>query len=186
MHPSYPATTTSSNNVAEDAGRPAYGWVRCVVTIAWYWWTAYPTEKGMPMGASIQPRSPMRKLHQVLITGTAVLLVGACAARPTTVARANSDDAAQPACAGETLLVVENNFPRHIEVIERQKTGTAVAVASLSPGERTTVWLSEGPENRYEARAVGTNQSIASARYGKPSGQGTYAPYSVRMEIQCR
>ena len=97
----------------------------------------------------------MRKLHQVLITGTAVLLVGACAARPTTVAQANSDDAAQPACDGETLLVVENNFSRHIEVVELQKTGTAGAVASLAPGERTTVRLAKGPENRYEARAVG-------------------------------
>ena len=135
------------------------------------------------MGSSIRPRSPMRKLHQVLITGTVVLLVGACAARPTTVVRANSDDAAQPACDGETLLVVENNFPRHIEVVERQKTaGTAVALGSLSPGERTTIRLPEGTEKRYEARAVGTNQPIASARYRK----GTYAPYSVRMEIQCR
>ena len=124
----------------------------------------------------------MRKLHQVLITGTAVLLVGACAARPTTVARANSDDAARPACDGETLLVVENNFPRHIEVVERQKTGAAVALASLSPGERTTVRLPAMTENRYEARAVGTNQPIASARYG----QGRSAPHSVSMEIQCR
>jgi hypothetical protein len=128
----------------------------------------------------------MGKLHQVLITGAAVLLVGACAARPATVARANSEDAAPPACVGETLLVVGNNFPRHIEVLERQKNGTAVALASLSPGERTTVRLAQGPENWYEARAVGTNQAIASARYGSWNVQGTYAPNSVRMEIQCR
>jgi hypothetical protein len=154
--------------------------------LLWYWRTAYPTEEEMPMGSSIQPRSPMRKRHQVLITGAAVLLVGACAARPTTVARANSDDAAQPACVGETLLVVENNYPRHIEVLELQKTGTAVALASLAPGERTTVRLPIGTENRYEAREVGTNQGIASARYGKRNAQGTYDPYSVRMEVQCR
>lgn len=171
---------------SSQPGGAGYGWVRCLVTIDWYWRTAYPAEEEVPMGSSIQPRSPMRKLHQVLITGTAVLLVGACAARPTTVARANSDDAAQPACAGETLLVVENNFPRHIEVVERQKTGTAVALASLAPGERTTVRLAEGPENRYEARAVGTNQPIGSARYGKRNVQGTYAPNSVSMEIRCR
>ena len=128
----------------------------------------------------------MCKLHQVLITGTAVLLVGACAARPTTVARANSDDAAQPACDGETLLVVENNFPRPIEVVELQKTGTAGALANLAPGERTSVRIPEGPENSYEARAIGTNQPIASARYGKRNVQGTYGPNSVRMEIQCR
>ena len=128
----------------------------------------------------------MRALHQVLITGTAVLLVGACAARPTTVARANSDDAAHQACDGEALLVVENNFPRHISVVERQNTGTTVALASLSPGERTTVRLAERPANRYEAIAVGTNQAVASARHGKGALQGTYAPNSVRMEIQCR
>jgi hypothetical protein len=128
----------------------------------------------------------MRKLQQVLVVGTAVLLAGACAARPTTVARANSEDAAQPACNGQTLLVVENNFPRHIEVVERQKTaGTAVTLASLSPGERTTVRLgAEGTENRYEARALGTNQGIASARYGKRTYDG--GPYAVNMEIQCR
>lgn len=61
----------------------------------------------------------------------------------------------KPACDGESLLVVENNFSRHIEVVELQKTGTAGAVASLAPGERTTVRLAKGPENRYEARAVG-------------------------------
>ena len=126
----------------------------------------------------------MRKLRQVLVAGTAVVLAGACAARPTTVARANSEDAAQPACEGEMLLVVENNFPRHIEVVERQKTaGTAVALASLSTGERTTVRLTEGTENWYEARALGTNQAISKARYGRRSG---YIPGSVSMEVQCR
>lgn len=128
----------------------------------------------------------MRKLHQVLITGVAVLLVGACAARPTPVALANSEGAAQPACEGETLLVVENNFPRHIEVLERQKAGTAVAVASLAPGERTTVRVEAVPENRYEARAVGTNQGIGSARYGQRHTPAASAPNSVRMEVLCR
>ena len=127
----------------------------------------------------------MRKLQQVLVAGMALLLAGACAARATTVAQANSGHTAQPACKGETLLVVENNFPRHIEVVERQRTaGTTVALASLSPGERTTVRLPEGTENWYEARALGTNQPIGSARYGQRAYDA--GPYSVNMEVQCR
>ena len=157
--------------------------IRRRVILVWYCRTAYPAEEELPMGSSIQPRRPMRKLQQVLVAGTAVLLAGACAARPATVARADSDDAAQPVCKGETLLVVQNNFPRHIEVLERQKTaGIPVPVASLSPGERTTVRLGEGTVNRYEARALGTNQPIARASYGRR----TYSPYSVSMEVQCR
>lgn len=128
----------------------------------------------------------MRKLHQVLITGAVVLLMGACAARPTPAALATSDGAAQPACAGETLLVVENNFPRHIEVLELQKAGSAVAVASLAPGERTTIRVEAVPDNRYEARAVGTNQGVGSARYGQRHTPAASSPNSVRMEVLCR
>ena len=155
-----------------------------IMIIASYGRTVYPAED-TPWVPPSSPRSPMRTLHQVLIAGTAVLLVSACAARPTTIAQANSDDTAQPACDGGSLLVVQNDFPRHIEVVELQKNGAAV-VASLAPGERTSVRVSEEPGNRYEARAIGTNQVIGSARHGMRAVQAPSAPGSVRMEVQCR
>lgn len=124
----------------------------------------------------------MRQLQHVLATGTAVLLASACAARPTTVARANSDDTAQPACNGEALLVLQSHLMMNIEIVERRsRDGVAVTVASLSPGAHTTVRLPQASETWYEARVVGTSQPLSAAQYGRRSHSRL-----IGMDIQCR
>jgi hypothetical protein len=81
-----------------------------------------------------------------------------------------------------THLEVQNRFAQNVAIFQHSADdgGIGTQVASVGWGA-TTVTLGQASEkNWYEARAMGTNQGIASARLGR-SSEG----HLLRMIVQC-
>jgi hypothetical protein len=80
------------------------------------------------------------------------------------------------------LLEVQNRFAQNVAIIQHSPgdRGIGTQVASVSWGTTTVTLPDASEKNWYEARALGTNQGIGSARLGR-SSEG----HLLRMIVRC-